>query len=247
MSETIETLPVEGDVPASEAIEQPAETTAPATGEEQTPDQQPETQPDPAEEDRTKAQKRIDRLTAEKWAARRQAAALGARLQEIERQQTAQRDPNAPLTPADIDRLATQRAEQMRRDEVFNAQCDEAFERGTKAFTDFEATLGNFRAVGGLPPVLIEAALETDAPHAVLHYLGKHLDEAEDVLKLSPARMGAAVARIAAKASAPPPPPPVSKAPPPIRPIQTASTTSADVEPKDIDQWMEWRNKQARG
>lgn len=245
MSETIETLPVEGDAPAPEPTAQPAET-PPDTGTEETPDQQPETQPDPAEEDRTKAQKRIDRLTAEKWAARRQAAALEARLQEIERQ-TAQRDPNAPLTPADIDRLATQRAAEMRQAEAFNAQCDEAFDAGTKAFPDFEATLGNFRAVGGLPPVLIEAALETDAPHTVLHYLGKHLDEAEDVLKLSPARMGAAVARIAVKASAPPPPPPVSKAPPPIRPVQTASTTSADSEPKDIDQWMEWRNKQARG
>ena len=242
MSETETTLPVEGGAPAPETTATPAEQQAPDQGTEQTPDPAQETppEPDPEAEERTKAQKRIDRLTREKWEARRQTAALEARLSEIERHQQATRDPNAPLTPADIDRIATQRAAEMRQQETFNAQCNEVYESGAKDFPDFENVLGNFRTLGGLPPVLIEAALETEAPHKVLHYLGKNLEEAESILKLSPARMGAAVAKLAAKAAAPPPPPPVTKMSAPIKPIQSGTTTSAEQEPKDPEAWAKW-------
>lgn len=246
MSETTTTLPAEGGDTAPETTATPADQTAPETGSEQTPDPAQETppEPDPDAEERTKAQKRIDRLTREKWEARRETAALSARLSEIERQQQATRDPNAPLSPQDFQRAVEQRATEQRQQETFNAQCDEVFDAGTKEFPDFEASLGNFRTLGGLSPALIEAAIETDAAAKVLHYLGKNLEEAETILKLSPARMGAAVAKLASKVSAAPPPKPVTKAPAPIKPLASTSTVSDDQEPKDPDAWTKWFNKQ---
>lgn len=240
------TLPAEGStlVPAT-TDEQPAAIQAPDTGTEQTPQTEQETQPahqKSEDDEKATAQKRIDRLTREKWEARRQTAALEARLQEIERQQQTRRNPNAPLTPADVDRLAEQKAVQLREQETFNDRCNEVFENGVKEIPGFEAALAGFRTLGGLPPTLVEAALESDAPAKVLNHLGSNLEEAEGLLKLSPARLGAAVAKLAAKVASAPAAP-VSKAPPPIRPL-TASGTVSDMEPKDVREWMEWRRKQ---
>ena len=243
MSETTTDLPIEGGETAT--IEQTPATTPAPDGTEQTPQTADETPPaKPVEDEAAKKERAIARLTREKWEARRQAAAFEARLQEIERSQAATRDPNAPLTTADVDRLAAQKAVELRAQEAFNDQCNQAFEAGIKAFPDFESTLSNFRSLGGLPPALVEAALETDAPAALLHHLGSNLEEAEGLLKLSPARLGAAVAKLAGKLAAPTPAP-VSKAPPPIKPI-VASGTVSDVEPKDVNEWMRWRQRQLR-
>ena len=188
-----------------------------------------------AEDARNASQKRIDRLTREKWDARRQTAALEARLQELDHQRAATRDPTTPLSADDLDRMVLQRAEVLRTRDEFNARCNDVYDKGAKAFPDFQTALAQFSSVGGLPQSLVEAALDTSAPHQILHYLAQNLDEAETIFGLSPARQGAAVTRLEAKIVAAPSAQ-VSKAPAPVRPISVASTVS-DAEPKDADAW----------
>jgi hypothetical protein len=116
--------------------------------------------------------------------------------------------------PADPVAIARQMVEQQRFDDA----CNQIYEKGAADFTDFDQALANFRLLGGLPSTLIEAARETDAPHAVLYDLGKNPEEAARILSLPPIRMAAAVAKMAAK-TVTPPAPRVSKAPEPVKPV----------------------------
>lgn len=247
MSETDTTLPVEGGVATPAPAEQQPVATVPAEGQGQNPPTEPEPQapePTPEEREKARADRAFARLRAERWEARQEAAELRGRLQEIERQQQQARDPNAPLTPADIDRIADQRAEQKMQQAQFTARCNEAYATGAKEIPGFEESVQQLRMAGGNAlPVIVQAALETEVPHKVIDYLGRNPEEAEALARMSPVALGAAVAKLAAKAAAPPPPKPVSAAPAPIKPLATSSTVS-DAEPKDVEEWMKWRRRQ---
>ncbi len=109
---------------------------------------------------------------------------------KIERAQQDQHEQNAPLAA---------NAGTLRQQEDFIARCNEVYDAGIRDIPGFKNALENFRTIGGLSVALIEAALETDAPGNVLHYLGNHIEEAEALQGLSPARLGVAVAKLASR------------------------------------------------
>ena len=195
-------------------------------------------------------QKRIDDITREKHDARREADNLRAQLTALAAPDPAtQPDPAQPagqqpkqMTQAQIDAMVDQRAEQKRQAADFNAKCNETFDKGKADFPDFEQSLANFRLLGGMPPSLIEAALETGEGHKVLYELGKNPDDAARIMQMPPARMAVAVARLA---MAPAKQATISKAPAPISPIGSGVVTTADPSDKDsMDAWIAKRNKQ---
>lgn len=238
--------------PQGEAARQPAIKQAPDTGAEQNPSPEsqeasppgPETSVEPEKPKQTPwFQRRIDDLTRERWEARREADRLQAELATLRQpRQEGQSDPvQQGLTQADVQRLAREEAGRIAATNEFNANCNGIFEQGNKAFPDFEASLGNFRLLGGLPPSLVEAAIEAGEPAKVLYELGKNPDEAARILALSPTRMAVAVAKIAAKPASPPP---VSKAPPPIKSIVGSGRVETDPDKMSTAEWTKWREGQ---
>lgn len=200
------------------------------------------------------AKKRIDALTREKWDAKREAAELRrqheetqARLRALEdtlnARQTTQADGTpTPLTQSDVERLAEAKASQKAAEIEFNTACNTIFNDGVRQFGDFEATLGNFKDVGGLTIPVVQAALATDDPAKALYELAKDRDLADRVLKLSPVKMAAELAKLALKQ---PKAKPTSAAPAPIQPVRgTATPVAKDPEKMTAGEWMKWREEQ---
>lgn len=193
-------------------------------------------------------QKRIDDLTREKWDERRAREALQQerdnyrqaleKLRNPEGQPAAQADQQPKgMTQADFDKAVADRAAQLAQQRAFDESCNKVFEEGSKSFPDFQDALSNFKLLGGLPPVLIEAAIETDNAANVLYQLGKNPGEADRILRMSPTKMAVAVAKLASK---PAEPLSVSKAPPPIKPIAGNGKVETDPEKMPVEQWMKW-------
>lgn len=238
-------------VPQGEVAPPPASEPASDPGTEQNPstEDQPSNPEPKAEGEGEKSKqtpwftRRIDELTFHRREAERENERLKAELQRLSQPQDGQGNPQPkpPMTQADIDRLVEQRAAERAQQAEFDRSCNAIYEQGSKAFPDFDASLGNFRLLGGLPPTLVEAAVETGEGAKVLYELGRNPDEAARILALTPARMAVAVAKIASR---PPAPPPVSKAPSPIKPIAASGRVETDPNKMSAAEWMAWREKQ---
>lgn len=79
------------------------------------------------------------------------------------------------------------------------------------------------------------AFLELDNPAAVMHYLGKHIDEAQAICKLTPLRQVFKLGQISADLAKAAAKKPTSKAPEPITPSRGGSASSARVDLSSIE------------
>ena len=164
-----------------------------------------------------------------------------------------------PPSQAEIDRLVDQRAAAIAEQRHFDAECNKVAEAGMKEFADdFNPALATLwgmvdglNANGSLnakATTLIEAALEADKPAAVLYHLGKNPEEATRIAALSPAKMGAAVAKLSIvleKAAATPKP--VSKAPEPLEPVAGAARGETSLfTTKNTGDWIKLREQQLK-
>lgn len=196
-----------------------------------------------------KLQRRIDRLTAGKGAAQREAELLRV---ELERRGQAAQPPaqdddgqKKAVDPQDIDRLATERAQQLHRQQTVASRANAVIESGQKlpGFDQAVNTVAEevpFTDRKGMPTPFIEAVLDTDEPAKLLHYLGNNPDEAAKFANLTPAQIGRQLAKLEermARESAKT----TSSAPAPLRPVQSRSTP--DNEPQDSDSMDVWARK----
>lgn len=121
---------------------------------------------------------------------------------------------------------AQQLARQMAAQQVWDKECNRIGEAGAKEFKDFDKIVETYKTNfnGGVPTQLIEGAIEVmpGQEAKMLHYLGRNLDVAEQILSLSPVKAGAAIAKLAEKINAKPA---VSKAPAPIKPVAGGNGT----------------------
>ncbi len=232
---------------------------------------------EPTEEDKTKDRqsrnqeaqdRRWARMTAKLGDATRATEAKDAELatlrEQIARFQPAaehgQAPPSQPAahapTKAEIERMVEERASTM----LFNEDCNKIAAKGRETFGDgFGAAIGSlWSTVDGLKPdgsftqagrAIIEAASEADNPAEILHYLGTNPFEAERIREMSPARMGAAIAKIetslaAAKAAAKPA---TSRAPAPLDPVGGGVRAEpGNLGPKNIADWMKWDEENSK-
>lgn len=248
-------LPAE--VPAPPVAEKPA--SEPAAEDPEEPKAEGATEPEAKPEgegDKPKQtpwfQRRIDELIFRSNEAQQRAQRLEAELDGIRKAATTpppSEDPAAAkpaLSEADVDRRANEKAQQIAEGiaakREFDNACNGVFEKGTKDYADFDSALSNFRLLGGLPPTLVEAAIESGEAPKVLYELGKNPDEAARILQMSPTRMAVAVAKLAAKQPPPPPAPPVSKAPSPIKPLAGAARVETDPDQMSTEEWMAWHD-----
>lgn len=219
--------------PTGEEQAQSSELDSTASDTEQTAEST-ETQPEPKPKTDW-AQKRIDRLTAEKYEAKRQAAELAQELAQY-------RQPADNTATQDIPRLVQEQARQLVAEEKFNDACNRVFKAGVKESPEFEANLKTLQSVGEINREFLETVTDMDAGHRVLNYLGAHPEEAEEILSLPPRKQVMALAKIEASIGKPSPAP-VSNVPAPIRPV---GSKAAPVEPEHFAttaEYIAWRNK----
>jgi hypothetical protein len=194
-----------------------------------------------------KLQRRIDRLTAGRGAAAREAELL--REQLTQRQRAAetddQEDDGRRIDPKDIDRIANERAQELVRRQQAAQTAGKVLEAGKKltGFQEAVAALGEeVRLIDakGLPTPFMEAVFESDKPAELLHYLGNNPEEAAAFANLTPAQTGRRLARLedqlkqGAKSA--------SSAPAPLRPVNARSAPGN--LPSDDDDTKTWMLKE---
>lgn len=232
--------PADGDAPP------------PADGDAPPADSEPEVMP------RRQALKRIGELTrAKKELERRLAEAekAGAKPPEGEP------EPSAPQrrefkTEEEFQAAVRREAAQQRELQEFNENCVSADKDGEKRFgaKDWETSLDNLKILsddGNVPKIILDAAFASDDPAQALHALGKDPELADRVLRMSPVRRVAEIAKLGMKVAAPDPKPapkpkPKSAAPEPIEPIGGNSGSANDGLGDEVDDetWLANRQKQ---
>lgn len=95
------------------------------------------------------------------------------------------------LDPAEINKLVNRRAQEM----LFERSASEMFSKGKSEFPDFEDTLQTYKTLGGMPPEMLEAALELGDGHKILYHLARDPAEAHRIMTLPPVSRIAAMAK----------------------------------------------------
>lgn len=195
-------------------------------------------------------QRRLATLTRQRHEAERRAqlaeqraAQAEARLAALSGDTGGQQQGQQPSTDA-LQQQFNSAVEQEAAKRAFDAACNDLYTKGTEQFSDFTTKIQSFQHIGGLPPLVVEAALEIGDAHEVLHALAGDLDEASRIFELSPLRMAAALTKFAEQAKAAKRKVP-SRAPDPITPVQ-GSVTPAEKSPEEMSpkEWRAWREAQ---
>lgn len=169
--------------------------------------------PAPAQEDNVETpaepdgvQKRINKITADKYEEKRRADALQTELDALKTQSPeVNQKPVAEPTLEDFDfddakfnsalldykldqRMATQQATQnqaqaQERSNAINKSFTAQVEEFTKTAPDYQEVIAN---VPQLPAETLDAVMQLDNGAQVAYYLGKHLDVADDIATSSP-------------------------------------------------------------
>lgn len=225
----------ETETPETEVVdEQPVE----AEAEAEPAVDEPEEKPKP----KSRFQERIDKLTADKYAAEREARALRERLESLENRK------HEPVDPEDYEAVERQRLRQVydetRREdysyeaqkaqeqahvarmELFNAKLEAARDR----IPDLDQSLQQF---GQLPVTEDSAELIAASPFAaeIAHHLGNNPKKAYELSRMPPALQGAEIARLESRFNLPQKK--VSKAPPPPSKI-AANSAPQTKDPREM-------------
>lgn len=205
---------------------------------------------EPSEADRALAakQRRIDRLTRERYEER---GAMNARFAELEARLNAREQPSDPvpsqgLTQQDIERRATEIASAQR----FNDRCNDIVARGQKSMgEEFTKAVSVLNEEGALfsqnskPTPLLEAILDSDAPEALIAHLGKNPDLAAELADLSPLRQAKRIGLLETEIANPKAREP-SRAPKPLEPVKPVASSSDEPDINDTAKWIAWSNRQ---
>jgi hypothetical protein len=196
-----------------------------------------------------KLERRIDKLTAQKGeltrAAERELAALRQQLEA--KNGSADDDDETPkLTRDDVERLAAEKARELRKQETVSEKVAGVLKLGKK-IEGFDAAVNALSEEvpfidRGRPTAFIQAVLDSDMPADVIHYLGENTDEAAEYAGLSEAQIGRRLARLEdkLKRSA------IAKrssAPIPLKPVNGTSSVKVDEQKLSDAEWWERRKK----
>lgn len=198
-------------------------------------------------------QERLNEMAAQKNASDRKAGILEdqvrALMAELATRPKAEGETGKPqMTEDQIRAEINKAADEKVRVNTFNDKCNQIFEKGTKDFPDFKDSLATFNMLGGLNSSdgqkFLQAAIELDEPHKVLHYLGNNPDEAQRVMRLGPTKMAVDLAKLEASINREVKKP-VSKTPAPVRTVDGRASAERDLsdEKLPMDEFMKRREK----
>lgn len=233
------------DAPTQDAPELVVPEAEPNAGEQAQETQSPPK--DDADKMRRSMQRRIDKRTADLYAARaekdqlaQRLAAIEARLQGTTEQEAPAVDPVALAREiATVERI-TERSNNVARD-------------GEKRFSgEFRVALATVRDEAGelfhpsgKPTALGEAILDAEDPAGLLHYIGTNPDIASELQGLSAAAIGRRIGRIEAQMSAKPRQA-SSNAPRPHTPVKAAGGGPKDPATMSDAEFAAWRREQIK-
>lgn len=268
---------VEGEEITEEEVEEEVEEAATdedaeEEGQDEEEEDEEEEKPEPPKKQEKSlpkgVQKRIDKITRQKYEAERQ-------IQELQ-QQLAQRS-EAPVNKekptleqfeyddaAYIEALTdwkvqkalemtqAQNAEKQRRSQQeqvyqdFESRRQSTNIKGVTAYDDFEdVVLDNYDLT--ITPQMADIITDSEIGHDIAYYLGSNTSEADNIAKMPPLKQAAAIAKLETKLASKPQKK-ISKAPNPIKAVGAKGTTSTKLDPsKDLKKWMEMRNKEEYG
>lgn len=256
--------------PTAAPVETPQENTAPSANAETQPveGETPEQQQARDERGRFKseAQNRINELTRARRQAERERDALMA---EVERYRQPQQTAPADKPPAfedfqdlnqwaaavaqharqsaltEAERKFSERQQQTSQEQVFGQY--EARERQyAAAHPDYAEAIDSLRSSVRFAPSTLEVIATSEHGPAVVHHLGKHLDEADRLARMPPHMQAAEVARIEARVSAPKPKP-VTKAPDPAPSLSGGAPAPKGLsDDLPIEEWVARRREQLK-
>lgn len=207
-----------------------------------------EQQGDDASRHLQRMERRISRVTAQRYQAEAEARQLREELARL-RQPSEQQPERVEVSPADVERLAEQRAEKL-------ALAREVDRRGTEISADLAKLAGKDRVADIVESVVSEAGplisdgawtplgeaiSESDSPAALLRYLADNPDTAAELAGKRPAALGRAIARIEAEISARKAAPRPSAAPKPVEGVKSRATP-VGPDPSDSAAWIAAEN-----
>jgi len=191
-----------------------------------------------AKKERKRVQRRIDRLTKEKYEKEAENEALRAQLRQPDQLRPQGEDEELDLA-AVIDQAVTEREQQKAAD---------AFTKKSVGLLEEAATLGDFDLDDfiPLPRGAADAVVELGSAELVVH-LQENPDLIDSLEDLSPAMQAVEIGKLEAKLKAPKPVK-KSKAPKPIEKVGGGKSPSTGLsDDMSTEDWIKERNKQARG
>lgn len=200
-------------------------------------------------------QRRVDRLTRERYEDRaRHSFELEQARKPAVTEKPATEGAQPHLTQKEVEQRAHAMAAEMTEAKAFNDRCNKVFEDGKKLSPTFTDDLKTIRdEVGSLfdkdnrPTDFMKAILDADAPARLLKHFADNLDEAAEVEALplrQQIRRIALMEQSMGEASKPKP----STAPKPVAPVRAGGNGGSgepDVD-KDPVGWIKWSNEQLR-
>jgi hypothetical protein len=249
MTEALELVPpvAETQNPAAEPTQ--PEVVAPETD---TPEQAPDEHADESVRAIKRMERRIQKLTADKYQTRAEANQAKAEAEELRQklaQYEQQPDPQQ-ITPEKVLPLAQQIAAQMREREKVVDSVRSVMSEGRK-IEGFDAACNAvneevpFYDERGQPTPFLRVIMERDAPAKVLHYLGTNLDVAAELADMTPTRQAVRLDKIEAELSRP-----VeqrqSNAPKPVTPVKAGGGGPKDPSSMTDAEFAKWRREQIK-
>ena len=131
-----------------------------------------------------------------------------------------------------------QRAEQARQS--FETGVDQIRRQGMAKFEDFEEVAMNESVP--ITDHMLSGLIGSDVAADVLHYLGKHPEEAKQIATMNPWAQARAMGRLESKLSEAPKPA-ASQAPAPVKPVGSTQSTEPDPHKLEGDEYAKYRRE----
>ena len=212
-------------------------------------------------------QKRIDRLTREKYRLQAENEVLRGQRQPTAPAPVEQPAPKAPKmedyatveayieavtdfkASALINQKEAERSQVSQQREAQNHQAKLA-EGYSKQADEARRVYDDFDDITDNPDIIIsdsmaQAILRSNNGADIAYYLGKNPAEADRLLNLDPYSVAIEIGKISAKIVRPSPKT-TSSAPAPIEPVGARATPTADPDKMSTDEWLKWRNTQIK-
>jgi len=224
-----------------------------------------ETEPTDVKEEDTEEgdgfQKRINKVTADKYAEKRRADELQKKLDALEAERKKETLVEPKLEDHDYDEDAFNEASrQYHIDKAVQARLEalQAKEKAEQQQAESEKVLNTFNervnalgkndfeakanAIPILPGGVADAIMQSEDGAEMVYHLGSNLDQAEALANMSPAMAIMELGKISAKLSNKPEIK-TSAAPEPIEPVKAGSSLSSSIDDDmPIDEWMKKYN-----
>jgi predicted nucleic acid-binding Zn-ribbon protein len=194
-------------------------------------------EPEPVE--KTKEQKRIDKLVYEKYTARQQAEDAKREANELrQRLNDLNMNGSAATNDGDIQQLIQLEARKLAAEESFNSTCNKIYEKGIKNIPGFEKAVSNLQMIG-VSRDFLELIADSDEPQKLLAHFGNDIDAAEELLSMTPTKMAKEIAKVEIKLANTKKQ--ISNAPTPIKSIASTGNKGnvprSDMSDADYAKW----------